>query len=204
MYPQTNQLLTEDVVFAPNGPKGQVRAHMANMVLQAMQEERVEALIARAPEFYGPDKTQGFTNFMVLNACRKGKQARVFMRADTLRTLIFTPDASRATALLGNTADAFGQTWHLPCDDNRMTYAQLIAAAESLLGHPCDYRVLRHWQLILLSLYKPALRETKELWPRYAVDNLFDSSKFKSHFPEFSVTSYIDGLRSVLLKVHIN
>jgi hypothetical protein len=29
-------------------------------------------------------------------------------------------------ALIGNTADTYGQTWHLPCDDNRFTYKQFI------------------------------------------------------------------------------
>jgi hypothetical protein len=37
-----------------------------------------------------------------------------------------TPDASKAMALIGNTTNAYGQTWHLPCDDNRLTYKQLI------------------------------------------------------------------------------
>ncbi|WP_232786050.1 MerR family DNA-binding transcriptional regulator [Shewanella algae] len=30
------------------------------------------------------------------------------------RSLIYTPDASRAMALLGNTQDTYRQTWHLP------------------------------------------------------------------------------------------
>jgi hypothetical protein len=29
-------------------------------------------------------------------------------------------------ALIGNTADTYGQTWHLPCNDNRLTYKQFI------------------------------------------------------------------------------
>jgi hypothetical protein len=39
--------------------------------------------------------------------------------------LIFTPDASKAMALIGNTM-TYGQTWHLPCDDNGLTYKQFI------------------------------------------------------------------------------
>jgi hypothetical protein len=36
--------------------------------------------------------------------------------------------------------------------------------------------------------------ELQELLPRYAHDNLFDSSKFKQAFPGFAVTSYRQGL----------
>lgn len=66
----------------------------------------------RAPEFYGPDRTQSITNTLTINAIKAGKPPRVPVRDDTKRTLIWTPDASRALAAVGNAPDAFGQTWH--------------------------------------------------------------------------------------------
>lgn len=47
---------------------------------------------------------------MVIDKLLAGKTAQVFLSDNTLRTLIYTPDASRAMALLGNTQDAYGQT----------------------------------------------------------------------------------------------
>ena len=79
-------------------------------------------LIGRAPEFYGPGKTQSVTNALVIDNLKAGKKPRVPVRDDKLRTLVWTPDASRALAALANTPDAFGQTWHLPCCDERLTY----------------------------------------------------------------------------------
>ncbi|EGF47157.1 hypothetical protein AAULR_26116, partial [Lacticaseibacillus rhamnosus MTCC 5462] len=43
-----------------------------------------------------------------------GKTVKIPLNDQTLRTLIWTPDASRAMALIGNTPDAYNQTWHLP------------------------------------------------------------------------------------------
>jgi hypothetical protein len=37
-------------------------------------------------------------------------------------------------ALIGNTADTYGQTWHLPCNDNRLTYKQFITEIGRQLG----------------------------------------------------------------------
>lgn len=37
----------------------------------------------------------------------------------------------------------------------------------------------------------------RELLPRYDVDNLFDSTKFKRHFPDFPVTSYRQSLENI-------
>ena len=198
MYPQNVSRLTEETPVVGQGAKGRVRANMTNRVLHAMQHQCLHALIARAPEFYGPGKTLSFTNLMVLKALRKAKQARVLISDQTKRTLIHVEDAARATALLGNTNDAYGQTWHLPCDDQRMTYAQIIDYAQHLLGRPCEHRVLRRWQLEMLRFFKPALAETRELWPRYGIDNVFVSDKFKARFSDFVVTSYTQGIKQTL------
>ncbi|WP_345873632.1 MerR family DNA-binding transcriptional regulator [Shewanella algae] len=51
------------------------------------------------------------------------------------RSLIYTPDASLATALPDNTQDTYRQTWHLPSDDNLLTFQEFISlAAETAQG----------------------------------------------------------------------
>lgn len=195
MYPQTDAVQKEDTPFQPNGLKGKVRAEIAQQLLQAMKQGKVEALICRAPEFYGPGLTQSITNATIINNLKAGKKARVFLRDDTLRTLIYTPDASRAMALLGNTPDAFGQTWHLPCDDKRLTYKEFVLLAAQTFGVEANYSILKEWQLKLAGLFNAQIRDAAELLPRYKVDNLFDSSQFKQRFPEFEVTMVEAGLR---------
>ncbi|HEY1057677.1 MAG TPA: NAD-dependent epimerase/dehydratase family protein [Limnobacter sp.] len=194
MYPQTSEVQTEDCPFQPNGLKGQVRAEIANDLLQAMQAGRVDGLICRAPEFYGPGLTQSITNTTVIEPLKAGKKAKVFLADDTLRTLIFTPDASRAMALLGNTPDGFGQTWHLPCDDNRLTYREFVQLAAKTFGKQPKYTVVKKWQLVLAGMFNQQICDAVELLPRYAVDNIFDSNKFKQRFPEFEVTPIAKGL----------
>ena len=197
MYPQDARVLTEDAPFQPNGRKGQVRAAMATMVLEEMARADIPVLIGRAPEFYGPGKTQSFTNALVIDRLRLGEQPRVPLRDDTLRSLIWTPDASRALAALGNAPDAFGQTWHLPCDDERLTYKQFVALAAAAFGRPPDYTVIGGLTMTVAGLFKKEVREIRELLPRYKQDNLFDSTKFKRRFPDFAVTTYREGLRQI-------
>lgn len=194
MYPQTDEPQTEDTAFRPHGRKGRVRAAIAEDLLHAMEQGRVRALICRAPEFYGPGKTQSITNSAILDPLRSGKSARVFLRDDTLRSLIFTPDASRAMALLGNTPEAYDQTWHLPSDDQRLTYRQLIELAAEVFGVEPRHKVLARWQLRLAGMLNRRLRDASELLPRYGVDNLFVSDKFKKRFPDFRITTFRQGL----------
>jgi nucleoside-diphosphate-sugar epimerase len=198
MYPQNAQPQTEATPFAPVGRKGVVRARMANMVLAEMQRGDIPVTIARAPEFYGPDHTQSITNTLVIDRLKAGLKAKVPVRDDTLRTLIWTPDASRALAAIGNAADAQGQTWHLPCCDDRLTYRQFVALAARQLGCAGKYSVLSAWSLKLASVFSRQVRELQELLPRYAHDNLFDSSKFKTRFADFAPTSYEQGLAQLM------
>ncbi|MGC4090826.1 MAG: SDR family oxidoreductase [Polyangiaceae bacterium] len=194
MYPQDARLLTEDAPFAPVGRKSKVRATMAKMVLEEMARGEIPVLIGRAPEFYGPGKTQSFTNALVIEKLQAGKKPRVPVRDDTRRTLIWTPDASRALAALGNAPDAFGQTWHLPCCDDRPTYKEFVTMASQVFGREPSYSVIGKWALAAAGLFSKQVREIQELLPRYEQDNLFDSTKFKRRFPEFGVTTYREGL----------
>ncbi len=197
MYPQTSQSQTEDTPFAPYGEKGNVRAAIARELLSAMDQGRIQAMICRAPEFYGPGKTQSITNSMILEPLKSGKAAKVLLREDVLRTLVYTPDASRAMALLGNTPDAYGQTWHLPCDDDRLTYRQFIELAAEVLGVVGRYKVLKRWQLWLARMVSENAREVRELLPRYETDNIFVSDKFKLRFPDFRVVLLREGLTAI-------
>ncbi|MBM9461996.1 NAD-dependent epimerase/dehydratase family protein [Aeromicrobium sp. YIM 150415] len=197
MYPQDDRVQTEDTPFAPLGRKGKVRAEMASMVLAEIERGEIPVLIGRAPEFYGPGKTQSITNTLVIDNLKSGRKARVPVRDDRLRTLIWTPDASRALALLGNTPEAFGQTWHLPCCDERPTYREFVELAADVFGQEHGYTVVPRWALSAAGLFSSQVRELKELLPRYAHDNRFDSSKFTAAFPEFEVTSYRRGLEFI-------
>lgn len=198
MYDKNNDPQTEDSPFRPVGRKAVVRANMAQMLLDKMNAKEIDAVICRAPEFYGPGKTQSITNTMIFENINHGKKLRVPLSDSSLRTLIWTPDASRAMALIGNTEDAYGQTWHLPCDDSK-TYSEIINLSEQILNKKLPYTVLKMWQFNLGSLFSPQLKELKELLPRYQENNIFVSDKFKKRFPEFKITTIEKGIQQIVL-----
>lgn len=94
LYPRTDTPQTEETVFAPVGRKAAVRAQIATMLLREMAAGAIDAVIGRAPEFYGPGKTQSLTNSMVLDRIALGKRPLVPLNARAKRSLIWTPDAS--------------------------------------------------------------------------------------------------------------
>lgn len=197
MYPQDSRVLTEQTPFAPVGRKGKVRQGMADMLLKEIKTGQISAVICRAPEFYGPGKTQSITNTLIFDAISNHKKLKVPLRDDTKRSLIWTPDASRATALIGNTEDAYGQTWHLPVDQDKLTYRQFIELTSQIYGRELKYSVIPQFIFKIGALFNKQAKELLELLPRYGHDNIFDDSKFRKRFPHFAVTSYREGIKQI-------
>lgn len=197
MYPQDDRIQTENTPFEPIGRKGKVRRDMAEMVLKEMVSGDLEAVICRAPEFYGPRKTQSITNTLIFNNIKNVKRLKVPLCADKKRSLIWTPDASRATALIGNTPDAYNQTWHLPVDPSHLTYRQLIDLASDVYGKKLKYTIIPKFVFKIGAKFNDKLKELQELLPRYEHDNIFDDSKFRNRFPKFESTSYRKGIEQI-------
>ncbi len=197
MYAKTSAVQTEESPFEAIGRKSTVRSKIAKMLLTEMEKGSIEAVICRAPEFYGPRKTQSITNTMVFENIQQNKKLKVPLTDNTRRTLIWTPDASRAMALIGNTPVAFNQTWHLPCDDARLTYKEMIELASKIYQQELSYSIVKMWQFKLGILFNKKLKELQELLPRYKYDNIFSSEKFKNRFPDFELTTYEKGITQI-------
>ncbi|WP_312136058.1 NAD-dependent epimerase/dehydratase family protein [Sphingobacterium sp.] len=197
MYPQDDKVLTEETPFSPLGRKGKVRKLMADMLQKEIGNNTLEVVICRAPEFYGPGKTQSITNSFIFDNIQKQKKLIVPISSRKRRSLIWTPDASRATALIGNTPTAYGQTWHLPVDETHPTYRELIDLTSNVYHRTFRYLVLPKVFFKIAAWFNPKVKELLELLPRYAYDNIFDDSKFKNHFSNFQVTTYKEGIEQI-------
>lgn len=111
--------------------------------------------------------------------------------------MTFTPDAGKATALLGNTNTAYNQIWHLPTDKNALTGKEFIEIAAKEFGVKPDYVVLKKWMIQLVGTFVPVVKESIEMLYQNEYDYLFDSSKFEKAF-NFVPTSYKDGIAATV------
>lgn len=91
--------MTENAPVNPTSKKGKIRAQIARMILERSDAGKIKALIASSADFYGPSIEN---NSLVFNPLSKGKTAN-WLANDTFRhSFTYTPDAGKATALLGN------------------------------------------------------------------------------------------------------
>lgn len=75
--------MREDTPMQPPSRKGQVRPAVVEMLQQDVDRGRVQALIARAADFYGPGIGSSILQETVAKNLRRGKKAQLLVRADT-------------------------------------------------------------------------------------------------------------------------
>jgi nucleoside-diphosphate-sugar epimerase len=187
--------MTEETPVKPPSRKGAVRELINDMLFAAVRERNLKALIARSADFYGPDNHNNFITQMVLNNYSKGKKAMWFVSTDLKHSFTYTRDAAKATALLGNTPDAYGQIWHLPTDNRKITGKDMITWIASEFRVEPKFTLVDKWMLYLLGVFVPVMREMPEMMYQYDRDYFFDSSKFTRRFG-ISATPYEEGVRA--------
>lgn len=193
MYGPVAGPMTETTPFNPVSRKGEVRARIARQLLDAMQAGRVEALIARAADFYGPSIRNSVPNMLILDNLKKDKAAQWPGRADLPHSLTFTPDAGRATAVLGTTPAAYGQTWHLPTAAPPLTARQFTELAAAAYGVAPRISGLSRLLMRAVGVFVAPVRESVEMLYQNELPYLFESRKFEQQF--FAPTPYAEGIR---------
>ena len=189
--------MTEESPINPPSRKGAVRKHIAQMLLDEVKAGKLLALIARSADFYGPDNEKSVVMEIGYKNLKKGKSANWFINADKKHSFTFTPDAAKATALLGNTVDAFNQVWHLPTDKNALTVRKFLDLFAREIKVKSRVFVMPMWLIKLLGLFVPVLKEMPEMMYQNDRDYFFDSSKFDKRF-KFKTTTYQEGVRIVV------
>jgi len=194
MYGKVSGRMTENTPFNPCSEKGKLRAHIAQMLIDEYKKKNLNAVIVRAADFYGPNAKTGILNFLVIDQLRKRKTAHWFLNDKVKHSFTFTPDAAKAVALIGNTPDAFNQTWHLPTHRDALTGEEFIKLTADILSIPAKWTLYKKWQLDLLGLFNSDVKALNEMLYQYEDDYLFDSSKYENYF-KIKPTNYVDGIK---------
>ena len=190
--------MDEDTPVRPTTRKGVVRAKIADMLMEAVQKGEIAGLIARCADFYGPGRQKNSVlTQTVFERLAAGKSAQWLLSLDHIHSFTYTPDASLATAMLGNTADAYGEVWHLPTASQPPTGREWIDMIAAELDAKPRIQVATRFLMSIVGLFSPSLREVKEMAYQYDRDYDFRSDKFNQRF-DFSPTQYIDGIKAIV------
>lgn len=200
--------ITESSPISPTSKKGETRAEVDRLILDAVERGKVDAIIARSPDFFGPIKATSITMNLIYDNLIKGKQAQWLCDANQPHSTGYTPDLAIGTARLGNTPTAFNQIWNLPTNPEALTGAQWVSlfaeAIDSLPGSggvPTkrwhSVQTLPGWSMRALGVFVPIMREIYEMRYQYDRPYFFDSAKFDKAF-NYVPTTNAQAVRQVV------
>ena len=190
--------LTETTPVNPPSKKGKVRARLAQMIMDEVKKGQLTAMIVRAADFYGPGVDTSVLQETVYKPFKKGKSAVWIGNRSKIHSYTYTPDAARATALLGNTPDAYNQVWHLPTSEEKLTGNDWINLFAGNMQVKNKAMTVPIFLVQLMGLFNPLMKEMVEMMYQNNQDYYFDSTKFRQRFPDFKVTPYNEGVKEVI------
>jgi len=182
MYnPEELQSMTEETEIRPCSKKGAIRAQLHQMIMDEIESDQLQALIARSADFYGPNINNSVLIETVVKNLKAGKKANWFCSIHYKHSYTYTPDAAKACAFLGNTESAFQQVWHLPTAE-ALTGKEWIEAFAKELDVPAKKMVASKFVIRLMGLFNSIMKEFVEMLYQYDRDYVFKSTKMEETF----------------------
>ncbi|RLJ80208.1 NAD-dependent epimerase/dehydratase family protein [Pedobacter alluvionis] len=197
--------ITESSPISPTSKKGEVRAEVDRIILENMEKNKLQALIARSPDFFGGTARQTSVMMnLVYDNLIKDKKAQWFCNAKHCHSMGYVPELAKGTAMLGNTDEAYNQIWNLPTSPKRITGEEWINLFAKELGKENKFSVLPNWLVKGLGLFVPVMKELAEMNYQYDRDYFFDSSKFNNYFNFTPITHAVAVKQAIAQMNDIN
>jgi nucleoside-diphosphate-sugar epimerase len=196
-YGLVRGVMTEETPFNPCSKKGEIRAQIATMLLNEIKGNNIQGMIVRAADFYGPEVPLSMIHSTVVERLRAKKTPQWIGNPHRVHSFTYTPDAGRSVAILGNSPEAFNQTWHALTSNERITGEAFVRLACEKAGRPYALQVLPKFGVRMVGFFVPVLREMVEMMYQFEEDYVFDSTKIERAF-NVSPTTYRDGITQII------
>lgn len=193
MYGLVKGEMFETTPYNPCSKKGEVRAKIAEQLMDEAKAGNINASIARAPDFYGAGNANSYFDMMLLSKFAKKESAQWLGNPKTLHSFVLVEDAGKAVALLGRNPSSDNQIWHLPTATSILGNELINLAAKAFDTMP-KYMKINKPMMQLFGLFSKPIRSSVEMFYQYSNDYQFNSDKFQKAF-KVKPTSYQDGFK---------
>ena len=127
----------------------------------------------------------------------QGKGPQTLVSADIEHTYANVLDNGRALVELALCDDCYGEGWHLPVGEP-ITTNGMLALFNEKLGSNFKVSVMPTLLKKILSIFIPIIKEAKEMEYQFEQKYVMSYDKFRKRFPNFKVSSYQDGVNSMV------
>jgi nucleoside-diphosphate-sugar epimerase len=177
--------------------KGTARKHTADLLLEAFERNKINGVIGRSADFYGPRAVNSQFYVSFLQNMLKGKAPQSLVKPGIKHTYSYTVDNAKALVSLALSPETYGQVWHLPVGEP-ITIEELTELFNQELGTSFKPSFMPPVLRKALSVFIPIFKDLGEMLYQYDTEYNMSFEKFSKHFPNFAVTSYQQGIREMV------
>ncbi len=177
--------------------KGKARRQTAEMLLQAFDSGKVNGVIGRAADFYGPYAVNSPFYISFLERMLQGKAPQSLFPLDVKHTYAYTNDLGQALVMLALDPSTYQQVWHLPVGEPA-TIIEVTDIFNKVMGNAYRTSFIPGLMQQVLSVFILPIREVREMIYQFQSPYVMSYEKFRKHFPDFRTTSYEVGIRAMI------
>ena len=179
--------MKETTPQAASDHKGRVRAAMADTLLAAHGAGRVEVVIGRASDYFGPSaENSGITALAIEPVVGSGR-LRWMGSLDAAHSCAYVPDIARAFVTLGSDPGATGRIWHLP-HEPAVTGREFLALVNAALPESRGVGVVSTTMLRLAAPFHRISRESLSIAHQWTAPFVVDDAQFRARYPDLATT----------------
>lgn len=187
----------EEHLQNPTTKKGLARKQTTDLLLKAIAENRIKAVIGRSADFYGESAVNSPFYISFLQNMLKGKAPQVLGKRGVTHTYAYSGDNGRALVELALDESTYGQVWHLPVG-KPITFEEVNEVINKCLGTNFQISYVPKFMRKLLSHFLPPIKEVEEMLYQFENPYEMNFNKFKKHFPDFEITPYQEGIHKMI------
>ncbi|GAB3652728.1 SDR family oxidoreductase [Echinicola sediminis] len=186
----------EQTPQSPASKKGLVRMKIAEMLMQAIGQGKIQGLIGRSADFYGEGAINSVLYISILEKMQQGKSPLSLSKGNVKHTYANIQDNAKALVALALDEDCYGEVWHLPVSAP-ITLHEIVEILNQALETDHRLKVMPKMLLKVLSWFIPILKESSEMQYQFEEEYIMSFEKFRSKFPDFKVTPIEQGLKDM-------
>ncbi len=194
MYGKLNNPVTEDHPNLPISHKGITRKIIVDKFFNA---NNIDYLIARSPDFFGPNAKNSILYTAFLENILNQKNPMFIGNINKKHSYAYTKDLAKAIILLSDKNKAYHQIWHLPSHQTD-SINDILSIINDVLNTQYKIKTMPMFLNRILSIFVPILKEVKEMRYQFDDDYIIDDHKFMNLFPSFKKTELHQAIEDTI------
>jgi nucleoside-diphosphate-sugar epimerase len=176
--------------------KGRMRKEQEDLAFRAQLDSKLQSLVVRLPDFYGPWADNSLGN-MILRAALAGKKADWLGSPDKPHEFFYVPDAGPVIVELASRPDCFGQSWNFG-GAGEIKGGEFMTLVYRQLGREAKWRTIGRTKLKIAGMVDPTVKELVEMHYLAETPVILDDIRLKKTLGAVQKTSYEEGIQKTL------